>query len=816
MIELLSPVGDFDCLKAAVQNGADSVYFGGPIFNARASASNFDRESLKNAIQYAKLRNVKINFTLNTLLKDNEFEDAIKLASYVYELGVDAIIVQDLGLAKYLINNFPGMDVHASTQMTIHNLEGVLALQNIGFKRVVLSRELSMHEIEYICKNSNIEIETFIHGALCISYSGQCLFSSIIGGRSGNRGRCAQACRLPYELIKYDNISDNHEIITSMDKGYLLSPKDLCGLQYIPDLIKAGVCSFKIEGRMKPPEYVAVVTKIYRKYIDLAKSTNPYIIDEKDVKSLMQVFNRGGFSEGNFNNEANTSYIYKDKPNNMGLYVGNISKINASHGLIRLTTAEPLKIGDNFAVEHEDHKYTISELMKNDENIKEAVSGDTVVIGRVKGNINLGDKVYKLSSNTLSRQIMEYANKENKKIPLSAIITIKKDAPISLDVVSFDRETGSYFSISSHKEIDVFPIDAISNPITKERIYEQINKTTDTPFEFKSVKIILDENTYIPKISAINELRRECLEDIKKQAIERFQRKFDAISLSDLKENVFNNNIKKKNIIFSLLLNNIDLNFDYSNLNLSEINNLYIPLKFFLDKKYVNILNDMSKSTNLYIYFPTIIKDNYRNIFFNNMDDYIKIFSIKGLVISNIAGTGFASKYIGKLDIVSKYALNVFNTRTINSLSKFGVNRVTLSPELDKVTLQRLAIESSVDTEFMVYGRLPLMNTGYCFLGHSNKCYPTCNMNCKENAKFYLKDRIGYKFKVQPDNMQTVTTVYNSKITSIKYSDLNITSALISILDENVDSINEIINHVKADEPFNGEDYTNGNLNKTV
>lgn len=183
-IELLIPVGDFDCLVAAVQNGADTIYFGSSMFNARDSATNFDIDTLEKAIDYAKLRNVKTNLTLNTLIKDDEFEEAINIAKKAYEFGIDAIIVQDLGLASYLIKNFPSLPIHASTQMTVHNLEGVLQLEKLGFKRVVLSRELSFEEIEYICKNSNVEIESFIHGALCISYSGQCLFSSSVGGRS--------------------------------------------------------------------------------------------------------------------------------------------------------------------------------------------------------------------------------------------------------------------------------------------------------------------------------------------------------------------------------------------------------------------------------------------------------------------------------------------------------------------------------------------------------------------------------------------------------------------------------------------------------
>ena len=239
MIDLLSPVGDFDCLKAAVQNGANSVYFGANLFSARAFASNFDLDELKNAIQYARIRGVKTNLTLNTLIKNDEFEDAFNLAKKAYEFGIDAIIFQDLGLAKMLIKSFPDLAIHASTQMSVHNLQGVLELQELGFKRVVLSRELSIGEIEYICRNSNVEIECFIHGALCISYSGQCLFSSMIGGRSGNRGKCAQPCRLPYKLL------ENNSVI---DSGYLLSTRDICGLDFIPDMINAGVTCLKIEG----------------------------------------------------------------------------------------------------------------------------------------------------------------------------------------------------------------------------------------------------------------------------------------------------------------------------------------------------------------------------------------------------------------------------------------------------------------------------------------------------------------------------------------------------------------------------------------
>ncbi len=361
-------LGDFECLKAAVQNGANSVYFGGSLFNARAAATNFDFEELEKVINYCALRNVKTHLALNILVKDTEFKDAVLMAKKAIELGIDALIIQDIGLAQFLRKLFPDIPIHASTQMTIHNLEGVQELEKLGYSRAVLSRELSLPEIEFIAQNSNIEIETFIHGALCISYSGQCLFSSMVGGRSGNRGKCAQPCRLPYELIEEQS---NGKKITEhkIDKGYLISPKDLCSLEYIPSLIKAGVKSFKIEGRLKSPEYVATVTRIYRKYIDMALSGAEYIIDENDVHELKQIFNRGGFSAGHLNSHANRDLVCKEKPNNMGIYIGNVAYYNKINGHIRILLNEQLDIGDTINFENENTRYTVSELIKDNNNI---------------------------------------------------------------------------------------------------------------------------------------------------------------------------------------------------------------------------------------------------------------------------------------------------------------------------------------------------------------------------------------------------------------------------------------------------------------
>jgi len=370
-IELLSPAGDLECVIAAVQNGADAVYIGVSSFSARASATNFSLEELKKVIDYAHIRNAKVHLALNTLIKNNEFSDAISIAEKAYEYGIDAIIVQDLGLASTLISSFPKLPIHASTQMTIHNIRGVKALERMGIKRVVLARELSISEIEYICRNSNIEIETFVHGALCISYSGQCLFSSMVGGRSANRGKCAQACRLPYQLLQNDKVIDN---------GYLLSPRDLCGLDFLPALIEAGVKSFKIEGRLKSPEYVATVTRIYRKYIDLYFSSNPYEINEKDRKDLLQVFNRGNFSAGHLDKEPNLNLVFKEKQNNMGIYIGNVANYNAKKGHVTLNLNDKVAIVYFITFENEPTKYRISELMFQNHNIPFACDNEVITI----------------------------------------------------------------------------------------------------------------------------------------------------------------------------------------------------------------------------------------------------------------------------------------------------------------------------------------------------------------------------------------------------------------------------------------------------
>lgn len=788
MIELLSPVGDFDCLKAAVQNGADAVYFGANSFSARAFASNFDDNTLEQAINYAKVRGVKTNLTLNTLIKNDEMYNAIALAKKAYEFGIDAIIVQDLGLAKYLIKNFPGLPVHASTQMSVHNLDGVIALQKMGFSRVVLSRELSLKEIEYICKNSDVEIEVFVHGALCISYSGQCLFSSMVGGRSGNRGKCAQPCRLPYDLLENDKI---------IDKGYLLSPRDLCGLEFLPQLIKSGVNCLKIEGRMKTPEYVATVTRIYRKYIDLAEKNISFEIDEIDKQDLLQVFNRGGFSNGHLDSNSNQKLIYPQKSNNMGIFLGTISNFNSNQGHISFTTESKLHVGDKICVENKKHEtslYTISELMLNNKNIKEANLGDKIKIGRMKGNISVGDKIYKLSDKFLTSSAIDTLDKELRKINLTCEMTVKLNSPISLKV--YDE------NISVEIISDIIPEIALKSPITKERLISQLCKTNNTPYNFQNIIINLGENLFISSIGGINELRRQALNKFEEKYISSFKRNLDI----DFKFEPLSRLHSAKKL--SLLLNIINPNYDYSLLH--GVSRIYIPFKFFLNKECSNIISKICNSFDTFIYMPTIIRDNYNNLINKNLPQILNTYKISGFVLSNIGNFELLKNY-KNYEFICNYTFNIFNSL---SSCELPVNTITLSPELNKNDIENFKTNKNV--ELIVYGKTPLMTSNYCLLGKSNKCYSSCSHKCNSSNKYYLKDRLGFLFRAIPDNIQTVTTIYNSKITSIEHTNSNIDYARIDVLDEDISEINNIIDIVSSGNKLEGNIYTNGNFNKEI
>lgn len=487
----------------------------------------------------------------------------------------------------------------------------------------------------------------------------------------------------------------------------------------------------------------------------------------------------------------------------MGIYIGNVAGFNANKGHITINLNDRIAINDTVYLENETTKYRVSELMLNNKNIEYAVSGQLVKIGRMKGNIKPGDKIFKLESKNLSHIAKESYSSENKKTLLSAHIIIKKNCPISMEITTEN-------SLFTKTNLDVYPTDAINNPITKERISIQLSKTGNTPFEFSKIDIDLEDGLYV-NISDLNELRRKAIQEISSLIIVSNKRKITK-DIPNLKliENL--NNQKNKGI--SLLLNILDINTNYG--ELENVDNIYIPIKYFALPEYANIIRNISNSFNTYIYMPSIIKANYRNLFTNNIDNALENYNIKGFVLSNIGHIDMLNKYKDTYEFIGNYTLNVFNNASINEYKNLGLNTITLSPELNKLDIQEITSTINTPTELIVYGKTPVMTTGYCLLGSSNKCYPRCKSFCKNNSTYYLKDRLGLQFRVLPDPVQTVTTIFNSKITSIENKDLNVDSIRIDILDENILEINNIITTIKAGKRLDGKDYTNGNFTREV
>jgi len=591
----------------------------------------------------------------------------------------------------------------------------------------------------------------------------------------------------------------------------------LCGLEFIPELIKAGVTSLKIEGRMKSPEYVATVTRIYRKYIDLAyDDSKSYVIDKQDKQDLLQVFNRGGFSSGHLSNEKNDNLVFEKRQNNMGICLGKISKYNPSKGIITCKLENSVDLGDSVSFENENTKYTISELMnKNSQNIKTASTSDLVSFGRMKGNIKIGDEIYKINSKKLLEQAKISYSKEYIKQDLICNIDIKKESPIAVEIIcpAFNKTVNCTYNY--------IPEPSNNQPLTKEKLITQFNKTLDTPFSFKEFNINLDDDLFLP-VSILNEIRRVAIEKIENTIIQDLKRHYiehdenKNINKNTSKEQVNNNprniNTINKNTKISLLLNILNKEFDYHLLN--NVDRLYIPLKYFENKDFFEIINTLVKSFNVYIYMPTILRKKYYEKAKIIIDNSLNTFNLKGAVISHISQVDlFKNKNI---DFIGNYTLNIYNSESINALKNLNLKSFTISPELDETGIMNLSSTSSLPKELIVYGNIPVMTINYCLLGKSNKCYKNCKHQCLTDSKFYLKDRLGMDFRFIPDNSQTITTIYNSRTTSIQYKDFNIDFARIDILDEGIEEINKIIDNVKNDVCFEGKNFTNGNLKKEI
>lgn len=430
--ELLIPAGGPMQLQAAVANGADAVYLSGSSFNARINADNFTDDSLKEAVRFAHEHGVRVHVTLNTLLREDEFSEAVSFAKRCGEYGADALIIQDRALAAELRKQMPGMPLHLSTQGTVYDAAGVEEAYRAGFQRVILSRELSMEEIRRICRACEAEIEIFVHGAICIAYSGQCHMSYVIGGRSGNRGTCAQPCRLPYTLCR-DGMPRDVE-----NGKHLLSPSDMCLADHLGEIAETGVTSLKIEGRMKSPEYVAVVTRIYRKYLDLAAEGRPQRLTEQDRKELLSVFNRGGMTDAYFCGESGSSLMSRDIPKHRGIPVGNVVSCDRKKGHIDAKLTDTLSVGDG--IEVRDGRETCGNVVTylNDRGtmLKSAEAGRRVTIGDIKGRVRIGAQIFKITDKELMKQAEESYRKIPPRLPVYMTLIAEEGMPARLEASS--------------------------------------------------------------------------------------------------------------------------------------------------------------------------------------------------------------------------------------------------------------------------------------------------------------------------------------------------------------------------------------------
>ncbi|MBN7774013.1 peptidase U32 family protein [Clostridium aminobutyricum] len=495
--ELLAPAGGLEQLKAAVENGADAVYFGGKLFNARINADNFDEEAMKEAIDYAHIRNVRVYVTMNILLKEKELEPAIEYAKHLYEMGVDALILQDIGFARMMKRRLPCMKIHLSTQGTVYNASGVKAAKKMGFERVVLARELSLEEIKTITQENLLEIEVFVHGALCICYSGQCQMSRILGGRSGNRGLCAQPCRLPF--LAEGESKEEH----------LLSPKDICTIDFLGELVESGVASLKIEGRMKSPEYVATVTGIYRKYLNEYLQKGSYKVSSEDRQKLNQIFNRGGFTDGYLKGNPEEELMSTVLPKHQGTYLGKVVA-SAERDLIDIELEGELNIGDGIEIRNKNLPGNVVTFLK-------PIKGQIVRIGDIKGKVWAGDKVYKITDKALMKSAREsYKDSHRqclKKAAVKASFTVQLGEYPTLTITDgCSGNVGIAFiqiTVTGSERAEK----AINRPLTIENISKQLCKTGDIPFDIIHANIDVEEGVSLP-VSVINQMRRQAFEQL--------------------------------------------------------------------------------------------------------------------------------------------------------------------------------------------------------------------------------------------------------------------------------------------------------------
>lgn len=728
-VELLAPVGSFEALKAAVQNGANAVYLGGKDFGARASANNFDRDELKEAVKYAHIRGVQVFVTTNTLRKENEIEDFLEYAKFLYDIDVDAIILQDIGMARLIKRELPDFELHASTQMVAHSLEDVKYLESVGFDRVVLAREVTVEEIKYICDNCKADIEVFVHGALCVCYSGQCLMSSMIGNRSGNRGRCAQPCRQRYELIDVYT----GEVVNS-NGDYLLSPRDLNAIEEIDKVIDAGVHSLKIEGRMKRPEYVATVIDGYRKTIDEYLATNKLNVSDETINDLYTIFNRK-FTKGLLLGDVGKDMMNSQLPNNQGLYVGTVVDYNKKAKRLKIKLANTLKKGDGINL----GGGTIGRIIKNGNIETIGYKGETIELDFV-GEARKGQIVFKTSDSELMDRVQATftQDKEFVKNIIDAKITIKLGQKPILTLK--DRHSNE-----STIEGDKIVEEAMKVALSKEKVETQLRKLGNTPYELDLLEIELDDNVSLP-ISLLNQMRRDCIELLDKERVSIKNRKY-----------------KNKIVKYKPVLYNRNKQQEIS-VKVKNLEQLESALECGVDRIYYEDTNTIDKGMSLAMKYNKKVIYSAPRIIRNKEYNHLAKANNAGVESVQVGNYG-SIDYFKDKKLNIDYYLNAFNSETINYYKEIGADTLCISQELNINEIKETIKYTDINIESVVYGYTPLMITEYCPMGVIVRdCKKDKRVaKCKESI-YALRNSKGDEFRVSQD-IFCRSTIYNSNVT---------------------------------------------------
>ena len=721
-IELLAPAGNRQSLIGAINAGANAIYLAGKKFGARAFADNFNIDEIREVVRYAHLRKAKIYITINTLVFDDEIKELLEYTDELVNLNVDGLIVQDLGVLDIFISRYPDTEIHVSTQMNIMNVEQVMFLKSLGVNRIILARETSIDTIKEIKQKVDIDLEVFVHGALCVSYSGNCLFSSMIGGRSGNRGECAQPCRLPYTLMKEDQIVN--------EDSYLMSTKDLMTINYLNELIEAGVDSFKIEGRMRKPEYVIQTVLSYRKAIDSYLLNRTFDV-ENEIINLKKVFNRE-YTDGYLLNIKPKTINNAHRPNHMGIEVGKV--IDFNFGKVKIELKDTMQAGDGIRfVGNRDFGLGVSRILLNGNPIKRAFKNDIIEIDSPE-KIDIESIVYKTLDSDLENDLQKFLDENYKLISLSGKVYATTNEAISIEVQ--DQNNDKLYRASSY---NIVP--ATNKPTTKKEIADQFSKLGNTPFEWKELEVSTDNKGFIP-VKIMNELRRQIIEDISAKYLER------------TKPNINTSTIKSADSIYQeatqlvCYVRTID---QYEAACSANIETIYVDDDLYQRNPQYNFKNTVIKKRRIWRN-----TDNNKNINTQVVSDLSHLF-----------------KNDKNQSIISDEFFNVTNIYSANFLFKNGVKRVAFSPEMTKVRLEMFKknffdeFNREPNLEKIVYGHEELMISKYCPIAKTYDTNIGCNL-CYQN-QYYLKDRFNAKYPLINDGICNLKIMHSKPLNLIDY-----------------------------------------------